>query len=244
MKKTVLVTGASRGIGRAIATVFARNNYNVMINYFKSEREALTLEQELKQQGCTVAVYQADVTQRTQVAAMIVESEKIFGSIDVLINNAGISQFKLFTEISDEDWELMLATHLKGMFNCCQEVLPQMIQRKKGKIINIASIWGMVGASCEVHYSTAKAGMIGFTKALAKELGPSGIQVNCIAPGIIDTDMNKGLDETEKSQLLEEIPLQRFGKPEEIAALAFYLASPEADFITGQVLSPNGGFVI
>ena len=115
---------------------------------------------------------------------------------------------------------------------------------KKGKIINIASIWGMVGASCEVHYSTAKAGMIGFTKALAKELGPSGIQVNCIAPGIIDTDMNKGLDETEKSQLLEEIPLQRFGKPEEIAALAFYLASPEADFITGQVLSPNGGFVI
>ncbi|NLO76566.1 MAG: SDR family oxidoreductase [Clostridia bacterium] len=244
MKKTVLVTGASRGIGRAIATVFARNNYNVMINYFKSEREALTLEQELKQQGCTVAVYQADVTQRTQVAAMIVESEKIFGSVDVLINNAGISQFKLFTEISDEDWELMLATHLKGMFNCCQEVLPQMIQRKKGKIINIASIWGMVGASCEVHYSTAKAGMIGFTKALAKELGPSGIQVNCIAPGIIDTDMNKGLDETEKSQLLEEIPLQRFGKPEEIAALAFYLASPEADFITGQVLSPNGGFVI
>ena len=198
MKKTVLVTGASRGIGRAIATVFARNNYNVMINYFKSEREALTLEQELKQQGCTVAVYQADVTQRTQVAAMIVESEKIFGSVDVLINNAGISQFKLFTEISDEDWELMLATHLKGMFNCCQEVLPQMIQRKKGKIINIASIWGMVGASCEVHYSTAKAGMIGFTKALAKELGPSGIQVNCIAPGIIDTDMNKGLDETEK----------------------------------------------
>jgi len=244
MKKTVLVTGASRGIGRAIATIFAHNNYNVIINYLRSEREALALEETLKQRGCSVMVYQADVTQRVQVRAMIAESEKKFGSIDVLINNAGISQFKLFTEINEEEWENMLDVHLKGLFNCCQGVLPHMIHRKKGKIINIASIWGMVGASCEVHYSTAKAGMIGFTKALAKELGPSGIQVNCIAPGIIDTDMNKGLDETEKSQLLEEIPLQRFGKPEEIAALAFYLASPEADFITGQVLSPNGGFVI
>ena len=244
MKKTVLVTGASRGIGRATATVFAHNNYNVIINYLKSEREALSLERELKQQGCTVAAYRADVTQRVQVAAMIAESGKMFGSIDVLINNAGISQGKLFTEISDEDWELMLATHLKGMFNCCQEVLPQMIQRKEGKIINIASIWGMVGASCEVHYSTAKAGMIGFTKALAKELGPSGIQVNCLAPGIIDTEMNKGLVEAEKNQLMEETPLLRFGKPEEIANLTFYLASPEADFITGQVISPNGGFVI
>jgi len=244
MKKTVLITGASRGIGRAMAQVFARNNYNVIINYLKSEREALTLEQEIKQQECGAAVYRADVTQRAQVAAMIAEGEKMFGSIDVLINNAGISQFKLFTEISDADWELMLATHLKGMFNCCQGVLPQMIHRKKGKIINIASIWGMVGASCEVHYSTAKAGMIGFTKALAKELGPSGIQVNCIAPGIIDTEMNKGLGEAETNQLREEIPLLRFGKPEEIANLAFYLASPEADFITGQVISPNGGFVI
>lgn len=244
MKKTVLITGASRGIGRATARVFARNNYNVIINYLNSEEEAYILAQELKQQGCTVAVYRADVRERAQVAAMIAESEKMFGSIDVLLNNAGICQWQLFTEISDEDWELMLATHLKGMFNCCQEVLPQMLQRKKGKIINMASIWGMVGASCEVHYSTAKAGMIGFTKALAKELGPSGIQVNCLAPGIIDTEMNKGLAEAEKNQLIEETPLRRIGKPEEIAALALYLASSEADFITGQVLSPNGGFVI
>jgi len=244
MKKTVLVTGASRGIGRATATVFAHNNYNVIINYLRSEQEALALEERLKQQGCSVMIYQADVTQRAQVVAMIAESEKKFGSIDVLINNAGISQFKLFTEISEEEWELMLATHLKGMFNCCQGVLPQMIHRKRGKIINIASIWGLVGASCEVHYSTAKAGMIGFTKALAKELGPSGILVNCIAPGIIDTEMNKRLVEAEQNQLIEDTPLQRFGQPEDIAKLTLYLASDNADFITGQVISPNGGFVI
>lgn len=244
MKKTVLITGASRGIGRAMATVFAQNDFNVIINYLKAEREAQTLEQELTKQGCTVAIYKADVTKSRQVAEMITTGEKLFGSIDVLINNAGISQFKLFTEISEEEWDIMLSTHLKGMFNCCQGVLSQMIHKKRGKIINIASVWGLVGASCEVHYSTAKAGMIGFTKALAKEVGPSGIQVNCIAPGIIVTEMNEGLNETEKEQLKEETPLLRFGKPEEIAHLAFYLASPEADFITGQVISPNGGFVI
>ncbi|MDD2212530.1 MAG: SDR family oxidoreductase [Clostridia bacterium] len=244
MGKTVLITGASRGIGRAMATVFAENNYHVMINYLKAEREARLLEQELTKQGYTVAVYRADVMQKAQVTEMIATGEKLFGSIDVLINNAGISQFKLFTEISEEEWDTMLNTHLKGMFNCCQGLLPSMIHQKKGKIINIASIWGLVGASCEVPYSTAKAGMIGFTKALAKEVGPSGIQVNCIAPGIIETEMNEGLNNMEKKQLKEETPLLRFGKPEEIAHLALYLASAEADFITGQVISPNGGFVI
>ncbi|MGI6588301.1 MAG: elongation factor P 5-aminopentanone reductase [Peptococcia bacterium] len=244
MKKTVLITGASRGIGRAMATVFAQNNFNVIINYLKAEREAQALAEKLTKQGCTVAVCRADVTEKAQVVEMMATGEKLFGSIDVLINNAGISQFKLFTEISEDEWDTMLNTHLKGMFNCCQGVLPPMIHNKKGKIINIASIWGLVGASCEVHYSTAKAGMIGFTKALAKELGPSGIQVNCIAPGIIETEMNEGLNDTEKEQLKEETPLLRFGKPEEIAHLALYLASPEADFITGQVISPNGGFVI
>lgn len=244
MKKTVLITGASRGIGRAMAQVFARNSYNVIINYRNSEQKALSLEHELTQQGYDVLSYKADVTNKSEVAAMIAASEKQFGSIDVLINNAGISQFKLFTEITDVEWDIMLNTHLKGMFNCCQGVLPQMIHKKMGKIINIASIWGMVGASCEVHYSTAKAGMIGFTKALAKELGPSAIQVNCIAPGIIDTEMNNGLKESEKEILIGETPLLRFGQPEDIANLALYLASDKADFFTGQVLSPNGGFVI
>lgn len=244
MGKTVLITGASRGIGRAMATVFAENNYHVMINYLKAEREARLLEQELTKQGYTVAVYRADVMQKAQVTEMIATGEKLFGSIDVLINNAGISQFKLFTEVSEEEWDTMLNIHLKGMFNCCQGILPSMIHQKKGKIINIASIWGLVGASCEVPYSTAKAGMIGFTKALAKEVGPSGIQVNCIAPGIIETEMNEGLNNMEKKQLKEETPLLRFGKPEEIAHLALYLASAKADFITGQVISPNGGFVI
>jgi 3-oxoacyl-[acyl-carrier protein] reductase len=244
MEKTVLITGASRGIGRAMATVFAENNYHVLINYLKAEREARLLEQELTKQGYTVAVYRADVIQKAQVTEMIATGEKLFGSIDVLINNAGISQFKLFTEVSEEEWDTMLNIHLKGMFNCCQGILPSMIHQKKGKIINIASIWGLVGASCEVPYSTAKAGMIGFTKALAKEVGPSGIQVNCIAPGIIETEMNEGLNNMEKKQLKEETPLLRFGKPEEIAHLALYLASAKADFITGQVISPNGGFVI
>jgi 3-oxoacyl-[acyl-carrier protein] reductase len=244
MEKTVLITGASRGIGRAMATVFAENNYHVLINYLKAEREARLLEQELTKQGYTVAVYRADVMQKAQVTEMIATGEKLFGSIDVLINNAGLSQFKLFTEVSEEEWDTMLNIHLKGMFNCCQGILPSMIHQKKGKIINIASIWGLVGASCEVPYSTAKAGMIGFTKALAKEVGPSGIQVNCIAPGIIETEMNEGLNNMEKKQLKEETPLLRFGKPEEIAHLALYLASAKADFITGQVISPNGGFVI
>jgi len=244
MKKTVLITGAARGIGRAMAQVFAQNNYQVIINYRKSQQEALALEQELSSLGHVIMAYRADVTEKAEVTAMIAASERQFGAIDVLINNAGISQFKLFTEITEAEWEIMLDIHLKGMFNCCQGLVPQMIQRKKGKIINIASIWGMVGASCEVHYSTAKAGMIGFTKALAKELGPSGIQVNCIAPGVIDTEMNKGLNEAVKAQLLEDTPLMRLGMPEDIARLALYLASSEADFITGQVISPNGGFVI
>jgi 3-oxoacyl-[acyl-carrier protein] reductase len=244
VKKTVLITGSSRGIGRAMAQVFAWNDYNVVINYVQAEREARELEQKLIKQGCNVFVCRADVTKKEQVTAMIATGEKLFGSIDLLINNAGISQFKLFTEVSEAEWEMMLNTHLKGMFNCCQAVLPQMIRRKKGKIINISSIWGLIGASCEVPYSTAKAGMIGFTKALAKEVGPSGIRVNCIAPGIVKTEMNEGLTESEKKQLREETPLLRFGRPEEIAHLALYLASPEADFITGQVISPNGGFVI
>ncbi len=244
MKKTVLITGSSRGIGSSIAETFAQNNYNVIINYFKSEKKALDLESNLLKAGYSVMVYKADIRKRKEVEAMVNDSIQKFGSIDVLVNNAGISQQKLFTDITEDEWDNMMNIHIKGMFNCSQCVAPHMISNKKGKIINISSIWGMVGASCEVHYSTAKAGIIGFTKALAKELGPSNIQVNCIAPGIIETDMNSFLNEEEKSWLVEDTPLMRFGKPEEVAENVLYIASEKADFITGQVISVNGGFVI
>jgi len=244
MLKTVLITGGSKGIGRATAELFAENDYNVIINYLHSGREAESLVARLSERGYAVLAYQADVSCRDQVEAMVNAGMERFGSIDILVNNAGIAQQKLFTEITETEWDRMLNINVKGLYHCCQCVLPNMISKKKGKIINISSIWGMIGASCEVHYSTAKAAVIGFTKALARELGPSNIQVNCVAPGIIATDMNVSLDETDIHRLLEETPLQRFGNPFEIAYAVLYLASDKADFLTGQVISPNGGFVI
>lgn len=244
MKKTVLVTGSSRGIGRAIAQLFAENNYNVIINYLHAEDDAYALISSLNRQGHKAIAFQADVARADQVKAMFDHAIASFGAIDVLINNAGIAQQKLFTDITEDDWDRMMDVHVKGLFNCCQCALPDMISRKQGKIINISSIWGMTGASCEVHYSTAKAAVIGFTKALARELGPSNIQVNCVAPGIIETAMNASLDENERNILREETPLIRFGTPAEVASAVLYLASENANFITGQVLSPNGGLVI
>jgi 3-oxoacyl-[acyl-carrier protein] reductase len=198
----------------------------------------------LKEQGYSALIIGADVTKREQVEKMRDTIHAVYGSIDIFVNNAGISANKLFTDTSETEWDAMMDVHLKGMFNCSQMVVPDMVKNKRGKIINISSIWGMVGASCEVSYSTAKAGMIGFTKALAKELGPSNIQVNCVAPGVIDTDMMSSFSEEEKGMLIEQTPLMRLGKPSEIASLVFYLAQPDADFITGQVISSNGGFVI
>jgi 3-oxoacyl-[acyl-carrier protein] reductase len=244
MHKTVLITGGARGIGKATAELFAAQDYNVIINYQRSEKSAQELGKSLSRQGYAVMIRQADITQRIQVEGMVAEALQRFGSIDVLVNNAGIAQQKLFTDISEEDWDRMLNVHVKGIFNCCQCVVPLMINNKEGKIINISSIWGMTGASCEVHYSTAKAAVIGFTKALARELGPSNIQVNCVAPGIIGTDMNADLDEETKNRLQQDTPLLRFGTPLEIASAVLYLASPPADFITGQVISPNGGLVM
>jgi len=244
MKKNVLITGSARGIGRATAELFADNNCNVMINYLHSEKEACSLVTFLEKQGHSVMAFKADVSKREQVESMVANCISNFGSIDILVNNAGIAQQKLFTDISEEDWDTMFDVHVKGIFHCCQCVLPYMITRKQGKIINISSIWGMTGASCEVHYSSAKAAVIGFTKALAKELGPSNIQVNCVAPGIIATEMNVALEESERESLLKETPLMRFGTPADIAHAIFYLASDKADFLTGQVISPNGGFVI
>jgi 3-oxoacyl-[acyl-carrier protein] reductase len=244
MKKTVLITGSARGIGRATAEAFARSGYQVMVNYLHSQAEAAALAAALQEEGYAVLAHQADITVRAQVERMVETCLKDFGTVDVLINNAGISEQMLFTGITESAWDRMMDVHVKGTYHCCQCVLPHMLERKKGKIINISSVWGMVGASCEVHYSAAKAAVIGFTKALAKELGPSNIQVNCVAPGIIETDMNAFLTEEEADALKAVTPLQRFGTAGEVAQCILFLSSGKADFITGQVISPNGGYVI
>jgi 3-oxoacyl-[acyl-carrier protein] reductase len=241
---TVLITGASRGIGKATAELFAAKGYRVLINYHQSESAALELVETIQRKGASAASFKADITDRTAVNSMMAFCTKTFGGIDILINNAGIAASKLFIDITEPEWDQMLNVNLKGVFNCSQEVLRYMLPKKKGKIINIASIWGMVGASCEVHYSAAKAGIIGFTKALAKELGPSSIQVNCIAPGVVQTDMLGSLSEEDLAALKSATPLQRLGTAADIAEAVLFLASNKADFITGQVLSPNGGFVI
>ncbi|WP_129598702.1 elongation factor P 5-aminopentanone reductase [Anaerophilus nitritogenes] len=242
--KTVVITGASRGIGKAMAQMFAQKGYSVLINFNKSEKEAKDLYHHLKNEGCSVKIFKADISKRNEVDSMIEFCVKEFGTIDVLINNAGISQEKLFTDLTDEDWDQMMNINLKSVFYCTQKALKYMISKKKGKIINISSIWGMIGGSCEVHYSAAKAGIIGLTKALAKELGPSNIQINCIAPGVIQTDMLNPYNENELKVLIEDTPLMRLGRPFDIASCAYFLASDHADFITGQIISPNGGFVI
>lgn len=192
----------------------------------------------------SVKLFKANISNREDVEDMVDYCIKEFGGLDVLVNNAGVSQDKLFTDITDEDWDNMMNINLKGSFYCSQVALKYMISEKKGNIINISSIWGISGASCEVHYSITKAGIIGMTKALAKEVGPSNIRVNSIAPGVINTDMLSGYNEEDIDALVEETPLMRLGTPEDIANCAIFLASDKSNFITGQVISPNGGFVI
>ncbi|MCX7657606.1 MAG: 3-oxoacyl-ACP reductase FabG [Oscillospiraceae bacterium] len=238
--ETVLITGASRGIGRKTAKLFSENGFNVVINYNKSENDALELLSEIK----NAAAIRADVSNRKEVFEMIEKANSIFGGIDILVNNAAVAWQVLFQDISEEEWDKIFNINVKGAFNCTQAVLPHMLHKKSGKIINISSIWGITGASCEVHYSASKAALIGFTKALAKELGPSGITVNCVAPGVINTDMNSNIPKEVMDALKEETPLGKIGSPEDVANTIFFLASKKADFITGQVISPNGGFLI
>ncbi|MBQ7007297.1 MAG: 3-oxoacyl-ACP reductase FabG [Oscillospiraceae bacterium] len=238
--KTVLITGASRGIGKAIAVEFYKNGYNVVINYNKSEKEAMELQALMPG---SVAV-KADVSNEKDVQHMVESVINMFGTIDVLVNNAGISQQKLFTDITSDDWNNMVGTNLNSVYYTCKYAVPHMISRKQGKIINISSMWGVTGASCEVHYSAVKAAVIGFTKALAKELGPSGITVNAVAPGTVMTDMCKGFDEETLELIKDETPLGKIGTPDDVAASVYFLAGEKADFMTGQVLSPNGGMVI
>lgn len=243
-KKTALITGASRGIGKAIATLFAENGYNVLINYNNSEKEALDLYNELKSRGFAVDTYKADVSKKEEVNLMVNYCIGQFEGIDVLVNNAGISKTNLFTDISYEEWDEVISTNLNSVFYTTKKALQYMIPQMSGKIINISSIWGMVGGSYEVHYSTSKAAIIGMSKALAKELGPSNIQVNCIAPGVIQTDMLDNIEDDALETLRQETPLMRLGTVEDIANCALFLASDKSNFITGQVISPNGGFVI
>lgn len=241
--KTVIVTGASGGIGSAVASRFALNGYNVIINYNKSEEAATALCSQLAEKGASVRIFRADVSDSAQANALADFAEREFGSADILINNAGTAQQKLFTDITDEDFDRMFNVNVKGVFNCCRAVLPCMIHNKYGRIINISSMWGVCGASCEVHYSASKAAVIGLTKALAKEVGPSGITVNCIAPGLIDTKMNGNLDEETIKTLCDETPVSRIGTPDDVADAVFYLAGDGASFITGQILGVDGGFI-
>lgn len=241
--KTVIITGSSQGIGRQIALEFAKNNYNVVINYNKSKNEAFELIEKIKESGGTSIAVQADVSKFQEAQRLIDLSLNEFGKIDVLVNNAGISLQKIFQDVSEAEWKKLFEVNVGSVFNCCSCVLKDMILRKSGKIINISSIWGMVGASMEVHYSASKAAVIGFTKALAKELGPSGINVNCVSPGVINTKMNN-FDQETLAELKNETPLGKIGTALDIAKTVLFLASSDADFLTGQVISPNGGFVI
>ena len=243
---TVLVTGGAGGIGSAVCRAFAKNGYNIAIHYYSGNQRAQALFEEIRTNfNVKTNIFYADVSQIDSVKEMFERVEKDFGSLDVLVNNAGIAQQKLFTDITAEDWAKMRGVNLDGTLYCCQEALRRfMLPAHKGAILNISSMWGQVGASCEVHYSAAKAGVIGLTKALAKEVGLSGVRVNCIAPGVIMTDMMKGFDEDTLDELRDETPLNRLGTPEDIAEAAVFLCSDKASFITGQVLGINGGFVI
>lgn len=238
--KTVLITGGSRGIGKAMVCTFARAGYQVLLNFNHSE----TLANEIASEFSNVKIYGADVGNQNNVFQMVEYTKQNFGGIDILINNAGISCSGLFQDLQSDEWQRLINVNLTGVYNCCKAVLPDMISRKQGKIINISSVWGMVGASNEVAYSASKAGVIGLTKALAKEVGPSNIQVNCIAPGIVMTDMISEYSMDELNTITEQIPLGRIGATSDIANLALFLASDSANYITGQVLSPNGGWVI
>lgn len=242
MEKIAIVTGASRGIGREIAKTLAREKIKVIANYCHSEKQAIELQEKLEQENIEIDIVKADVSKREDAKKLANFAIQKYGRIDILVNNAGISEYKLFSDETDEDWNRVINTNLYSAFAMCQEVIPNMIYNKSGCIINISSIWGLVGASLEVIYSVSKAGMDGLTKALAKELGPSNIRVNSIAPGAIDTDMNKNMTQEEWKELKDEIPMERIGLPEDIAKCVKWLI--EDSYTTGQIISINGGWVI
>lgn len=242
MNKVVIVTGASRGIGRDIATTLAKKGYIVIANYNKSENKAIELQQNLEKENINIDIFKADVSNRDEVKKLVQFVINKYKKIDCVINNAGIDQVKMFLDITDADWNNMISNNLNSVFYMCQEVLPYMIHEKNGVIINISSIWGITGASCESHYAVSKAGVDALTKSLAKEMGPSNIRINSIAPGFIDTEMNNNLNEEEKKEIKEEIPLQKIGKVEDVSRTVEWII--EDEYITGQVISVNGGWLI
>ena len=241
--KTVLITGGSRGIGAAAVRAFAQAGYAVALNYCRSRDAALRLAEELTAQGHTVLPVQADVSDPDQVRHMVDNVLENFCQLDILICNAGTAWRGLLCDLTDQDWHRLRGTDLDGVLYCCRAVYRHMVSRKQGRILTVSSMWGRSGASCEAAYSAAKAGVIGLTQALARELGPSGITVNCVAPGVIDTEMNAGLTPEDLQALSEETPLGRLGTPEDVARALLFLASPEAGFLTGQVLGVDGGYL-
>ncbi|MEE1531384.1 MAG: SDR family oxidoreductase [Clostridia bacterium] len=242
VNKVVVVTGGSRGIGAQIVKTLANENYKVILNYNNSKEQAEKIQQELLEQGKEIEIIKADVSKREETEKLIQFAINKFNKIDVLINNAGISQEGLFTDVTEEEWKKIINTNLNSVFYCNQQALKYMIPEQQGCIINISSIWGETGASCEVAYSTTKAAINGMTKALAKEVGPSNIRVNAIAPGIIDTDMNRNLTNEELEQIKEQIPLNKIGKALDIAKCVKWLI--EDEYTTGQIISINGGWYI
>ena len=242
MGKTVFITGGAKGIGAACAEEFAKKGYNAAVNYKTSREQAENLEKKLRAEGCEVTFFCGDCSDEKTAAEMIAKTEKKYGGIDVLVNNAGVSLIKLFTETTEEDWDGIFKNNLKSAFLCSRAVCRGMINAGGGSIVNISSVWGVCGASCEVAYSASKAGMIGLTKALAKELSLSNIRVNCVCPGVTDTDMNASLDDETVSELISQIPLSRFASPKDIAKAVIFFA--ESEYITGQILSVDGGMTV
>ena len=239
MAKVVLVTGGSRGIGKAICEKFAKEGYTVAVNYEKSEEKANSLAEKIGGRA-----YRADVSNYEEVSSMFDKIERELGNVDILINNAAISVVGVFQDCTDEEWERIFGVNVKGVFNCCKRAVGNMLKKQSGSIVNISSIWGVTGGSCECHYSASKAAVIGYTKAMAKELGPSGIRVNCVAPGAVDTDMNAHLSKEDWEEIDEETPLCKTGSADEIAEAVYFAASEKASYMTGAVLNVNGGMVI
>lgn len=244
MRRTVLITGGSRGIGAACVGAFARAGWSVVFLYRRAEEAAEALCARLRGEGLDVSCRRCDVSRRDEVFRTVDDLMRTYHRFDALVNNAGVAHIGLFTDMTEEQWDALFAVNVKGAFNVTQAVLPGMISQGSGAIVNVSSMWGEVGASCEVAYSAAKAALIGMTKALAKEVGPSGVRVNCVSPGVIDTDMNAELTEADLAALAEETPLGRIGRAEEVANATLYLCGEGASFITGQTLGVSGGLVV
>lgn len=242
--KYALITGGSRGIGAAAARLFARRGWGVAVGCCRSEAQAQNLVREIQGLGAPAMAVQADVADRGQVERMVDNVLEKFCQLDILVCAAGISHVGLISQIDEDEWRRLFAVNVDGVHHCCRAVLPHMLGKKAGSIVTVSSMWGQVGASCEAAYSATKGAVIAYTKALAKELGPSHIRVNCVAPGVIDTEMNAHLSPDDLAALAQETPLGRVGTPEEAAAAIAFLASDEASFLTGQVVCPNGGLVV